>query len=400
MRIWIQNVRTVDHKTDTMQDVLFENGRIAALFLGDEPQADVVIDGRGLVLMPSFVDLHAHFRDPGYTQKETLETGAKAALRGGFTAVCTMANTNPICDTIERWEEIQRRSEALDLIDQYQILAVTVGFDGKTLTDLKDVPDGLRFLSDDGKGILSNQTMLEACYGAVQAKLGIMIHAEDPDLSPVDYRVAEEIITIRDLYLAGYTGAKLHMSHVSTKGCIEAIRIAKEQGVQVTCEVSPHHISLYDLDYRVNPPIRRKGDVEAIIYGIQDGTVDAIATDHAPHTPEDKAAGAPGMVGLETAFALCYTHLVEPGYIDLKKLSQLLSRNPGRILGMDHGEIEVGKRADLVLVDLAKTMEVVPEDFASKCRNTPFEGMKLSGEIVSTFRNGIIKYSRRDGFDH
>ena len=293
-------------------------------------------------------------------------------------------------DDPDLYHDLMQRSRELGLIELHSVYAMTKSFDGKTLSHLDHLPKGVRFLSDDGKGILSNKIMFEAMNRAKELGIGIMVHAEDPELSPIDYRIAEDLITLRDVYLSGKTGARLHMSHVSTEDSIDAVRRGKIYGAPVTCEVTPHHLALWDSDYRVNPPIRTKRDVKALIRGLQDGTVDAIATDHAPHSAEDKEKGAPGMVGLETAFAVCYTSLVRKRYLNLSKLSKLMSYNPAHILGLDHGELKEGKEASLVMVDIREPFIVNPEEFQSKSKNTPFAGVELFGRIEWTMRAGKI----------
>lgn len=391
-KILIKNIQVTDHRGSYISDVLIEGNLIAKIDKNIDEENAQIINGENKVLMPSFVDLHAHFRDPGYTYKEDIESGSKAALKGGYTVVYTMGNTNPICDNMEVYKSIIQKSKDLDLIDLYQIISVTKSLEGKELTDFSTFDENIKFVSDDGKGILSNHMMYQACLEAKKNNIGIMVHAEDPEISPYDYRVAEDIITKRDIYLSEITGCKIHFSHVSTKGSIEAIREAKNKGLNVTCETTPHHIYLSNNDYRVNPPIRTKEDNLAIIEGIKDGTVDAISTDHAPHSKEDKEKRAPGMIGLETSFSVSFTSLVETGEITIEKLSEIMSYNPAKILGLDHGEIEINKKANLVILDLNEEYEFTEEDIISKSKNTPFIGEKLKGKVLITIRNGKILY--------
>jgi len=274
--------------------------------------------------MPAFIDLHVHFRDPGYTHKEDLMTGGLAGLKGGYTFVNLMGNTKPICSNMEVVDYVLNKAKELDLLDVHQCVSITTDFDGETLDHLDAIDNRVKIITDDGKGIKSNIVMYNAMNKAKDKGLIVMVHAEDGDLTPIDYRISENIITLRDIYLAGVTDSWLHLTHVSTKEAIDAIRTAKECGQKLlTCDVTPHHITLWDNSYRVNPPIREEEDAKALIQGIIDGTVDVIATDHAPHTKEDKENGSPGLVGLETAFSVSYTTLVKSGHIDLKKLSQL-----------------------------------------------------------------------------
>lgn len=391
MNLLIKNARLVDEENDFFADIYIEKGKIRDIGKDLSYEAEE-IDGQGLVVMPSFIDLHFHLRDPGFTDKEDIASGGKAALKGGYTLINAMGNTNPIASNMEVVEYVLDKSKEAALIDVHQTVSITENFDGKTLSHLDKLDDRVKFISDDGKGVKSSLTMYKAMLKAKELDLTVMVHAEDEDLTPIDYRISENIETIRDLYLSKETGAHLHLSHVSTKEAIAAIRIAKEEGVNVTSEVTPHHISLWGNDYRVNPPIREKEDVEELIKGIIDGTVDAIATDHAPHTKEDKEKGSPGLSGVETSFSICYTSLVKSGKIDLKKLSQIMSANPARIFGVKKGRIEKGYDGDLVLVDLDKDIVVDGEKFVSKGKNTPFNGMKFHGEVVMTIRAGEVKY--------
>jgi dihydroorotase len=345
--------------------------------------------------MPAFIDLHVHFREPGYTHKEDLETGGQAALKGGFTFVNLMGNTNPICSSVETVDYVLNRAKQLNLVDIHQCVSITKDFDGKSLDHLDKLDNRVKIITDDGMGINSNIVMYHAMVKAKELNLTIMTHAEDKDLTPVDYRVSENIITIRDIYLSKTTGTKLHLAHVSTKEAIEEIRKAKSEGVNVTCEVTPHHISLWDNDYKVNPPIRSKEDVDEIISGIIDGTVDTIATDHAPHTQEDKEKGSPGLSGLETSFSLTYTTLVKTNKISLNKLSKIMSANGARIMDINKGKIKVGYDADLVLLDLNKRLIIDSNTFVSKGKNTPFNGMEVFGEVVMTLKDGLVKYKRK-----
>lgn len=393
MKFLIKNAKLTDHRGSKLADLLIEDGIIKKISDHISVDGDVkVIDGTGKVLMPSFVDLHVHFRDPGYTYKEDIESGSKAALKGGYTRCYAMANTKPVCDNMEVYNYIIDKSKDLDLIDLYQNIAVTKNLEGKELTDFGSFGPDVKFISDDGKGILSNHVMNQACLEAKKHNIGIMVHGEDPEISPYDYRLAEDIITLRDSYLSKITGAKIHFSHVSTRGSVDIIRDYKVQGANISCETTPHHIYLAGGNFRVNPPIREEADNKALIDGLKDGTIDCISTDHAPHSAEDKAKGAPGMVGLETAFATSYTALVEPGHLSLEKLSEVMAYNPAKILGLDHGEIKEGARADLVLVDCDQEYIVNEADIVSKSKNSPFIGRKLKGKVLMTFRKGKLMY--------
>ena len=288
------------------------------------------------------------------------------------------------------YNDIMKRAKELDLVDINQIVAVTENFDGKNLVDYSKF-ENTKFLSDDGKGVLSETTMYRAILEAKKYDKIIMIHAES-ELSPIDYRIAEDLMTLRDVYLAKRLDGRIHLCHVSTIDSLEAVRRGKKEGVKVTCEVTPHHIALWDNSYRVNPPIREKSDVEALIDGIVDGTVDAIATDHAPHTAEDKANGSPGLVGLETAFAICNTKLVKERNIDIRTLSKVMSYGGANLMGIKKGLLKEGYFADLVIVDTDKKIVVDSSKFASKAKNTPFDKMELYGEVLMTIKAGEIKY--------
>ncbi|NLJ78147.1 MAG: dihydroorotase [Tissierellia bacterium] len=391
MEVLIRNIRMVDETKDMQGDIYIKDGRIEDY--GENLHYNCkTIEGNNLVALPSFIDMHVHFREPGHTYKEDIYTGSKAALRGGYTLVNLMGNTDPICSNMDIVNYVLDRSAELDLIDIHQTVSITENFDGKTLKHLDGLDDRVKFISDDGKGVQSNYIMYKAMIKADELDLIIIAHEEDAEIVEEDARLSENIMTFRDIYLSKLTEARLHLAHVSTKEAIEGIRRAKRDGVNVTCEVTPHHISLHDSDYRVNPPIRSMDDVGALIHGIVDGTVDIIATDHAPHSEEDKADGAPGISGIETAFPICYTTLVRFGQIPLTRLSQLMSGTPGRLMGVNKGRIERGYDGDIVLVDLNKEIEVNGDEFVSKGKNTPFNGKRFYGEVIATIRKGDIKY--------
>ncbi|HSH36245.1 dihydroorotase [Schnuerera sp.] len=392
MDILIKNCRIVDETKDMEGDIYIKDGEIAEY--GRNLDYDCKsIDGTNLLAMPSFLDMHVHFRDPGYTYKEDLYTGGKAALKGGYTFVNLMANTNPICSSMNIVEYVLNKSKELDLIDIHQTLSITKNFDGITIDHLDQVDNRVKFISDDGKGIQSNLTMFKAMLKAKEKNVTIIAHEEDEEIVPINTRLSENIMTFRDIYLARLTEAKLHLAHVSTKESIEEIRKAKKDGLKITCEVTPHHIALYNKNYRVNPPIREKIDVEAIIQGVKDGTVDVIATDHAPHSKEDKEKGAPGISGVETSFSIAYTSLVKSNNISINRLSQLMSGTPGKLMGVNKGKIKTGYDGDIVLINLNEKVIIDKDKFISKGKNTPFDGMEFYGKVVATIRKGEIKYN-------
>lgn len=394
MNLLIKNAHVVDAFQEFEGDIYIENGIITEIAENIDKDNVEVLDCNGKIVMPSFIDTHTHFRDPGLTHKEDIETGSRAALRGGYTGVCTMANTKPIVSDKETLQYIRNKSKKLNLIDVHQCVSVTKDFDGVTLSHLEVFKDDkeLKAISDDGKGVSNSNIMLQAMEIAKENNWIIMSHAESPEFSKVDMRIAENMMTLRDLELAKLSGAHLHMCHVSTKECVKAIIEAKLAGANVTMEITPHHIGLTrDInDYRVNPPIREKEDVEAIINAVKLGMVDTIGTDHAPHTAEDKKNGSPGMVGLETAFSICYTKLVKENGISLNTLSRLMSYNGAKLLGMNKGKVSVGTEGDLVVLDLDKEITVDSSRFASKGKNTPFEGMKYFGEVLTTIKGGKV----------
>ena len=400
----IKNVNMVDAFQNFRGDVYIENGVISEIGrsitkknLNKEKLE--VIDGNNLTLMPSFIDTHAHFREPGFTHKEDIESGSKAAVKGGYTAVCLMANTNPICSDKETLTLIRNRAKEVNLVDIHQCVSITENFGGSSIEHLENFKDDkdLRAISDDGVGVMDSSIMMKAMEKARENNWIVMSHAEDETFSKIDMRMAEDLMTIRDLYLAKVTKAHLHMAHVSTIESVKAIERAKSEGVNVTCEVTPHHISLNSFisNYRVNPPIREKEDVDYIIKAIKNNVIDCIGTDHAPHTEEDKKNGAPGMVGLESAFSICYTTLVRENNISLNKLSSLMSKRPAEILNMNKGLISIGKDGDLVLVNLDKKITIDSNDFVSKGKNTPFNGREYFGEVVMTIKGGEVVYKSR-----
>ena len=392
----IKNANIVDSSQNFKGDVYIKYGIISKVGLDLDEDCET-LDAKGLTLIPSFVDMHVHFREPGYEYKEDIKSGSRSALRGGFSAVNLMGNTNPICSTRETLEYVLEKNRQANLIDIHQTVSMTRDFDGEDITHLDDMPECVKFISDDGKGVKNNKIMLDIMYKAKERDWTIISHAEDEDLTPCCTRLSENIITSRDIELAKYTGAKLHMAHVSTIEAIDYIIDAKKKNAKVTCEVAPHHIALTDTtDYRVNPPLRKQEDVDSIIEAIKNNYVDVIATDHAPHTVEDKEKGAPGLVGLETAFSVSYTSLVERGHIDLNRLTELMSKNPSELMGLNSGEIKIGQLGNLVLVDLNKKETINPEQFASKGKNTPFANMTFTGTIEKTIIKGEVRYSKEE----
>ena len=378
-------------------EVWVKDGVIRAVGYGlPAPEGEPVLDARGLTLLPAFIDTHCHWRTPGFTYKEDIATGSAAAAAGGYTFVNLMPNTKPVCSSAETARSVMDKAKEIGLCDVNQCVSITKDFDGRTLDHLLELPDDLRYISEDGNGVMNNAVMARAFAIATDRGLVVMSHAEDREISPWDYRLAENIETVRNCHLAEYYGTRLHMCHVSTKEAIRAIRQSQFSGGRVTCEVTPHHLWFDDtrLQYKVNPPIRTAEDVDALVEGIKNGTVSCIGTDHAPHTAEDKAAGAAGMVGLETAFGVCYTKLCRMEGLPLELLSFLMSSGPAQVLGLEDrkGLLAPGYDADLVLVDIDHLYTVDAAKLHSKSKNCPYDGEHLYGRVVTTLKAGRITY--------
>lgn len=390
----IQNATTA---SGAVIDLLLRGGKIFAMGEDLMPLAEedeLVVDADGCTVLPAFVDLHCHWRTPGFEYKEDLATGSAAAAAGGYTYVNLMPNTKPVCSNAAQAWDVQQAVEKIGLCGANQTVSITEGFDGATLDHLKGLPETVKFITEDGKGVQNNATMAKAFALCTKKGITLMSHAEDMEISPWDYRLAEDIETVRNLYLSEYYQTRLHMCHVSTRGSIEAIQAAKWRGVPVTCEVTPHHLWFTNdvCDYRVNPPIRTADDVQALVEAIRAGVVDAIATDHAPHSEEDKLKGMAGMVGSETAFGVCYTKLCRQEGLPLETLVQLMSTTPAAILGLNKGVLQPGYDADVVLVQLDEPYTVNKEKLHSKSRNCPYDGTELYGEVLLTVKGGEITY--------
>jgi len=469
----ILNARLVDRDVDQGGALVARDGKITAVFTG--PDADSLArafapdlptrDAEGAALMPAFVDLHAHFRDPGLTYKEDVVTASRAAAAGGYGTVVLMANTNPVVSDAVAARAVNARVAEVGYIDAFQAVSLTRDFGGVDTAALDALdPSVVPVATEDGKEIASAAVMLEAMERCARTGVVVSCHCEDPTLAsraklsrdaalsvlkesgfftkigePKNnaqasaqstalaiarrhladagrvLRLAEDVMTERNLALARAAGCRVHIAHVSTVGALDAVRRAKAlassasagyagaagdaagnaRGYAVTCEATPHHLALTDeLLEIVNPPLRAEADREALIQALIDGTVDAIATDHAPHTAADKAVGSPGFSGIQAAFALCNKALVATGRISLSRLSALLSANPARVLGLNRGLLRVGFDADLVLVDPAARWTVDPEDAAwySRGKNTPLAGRSLVGRVLATWKSGRATY--------
>lgn len=395
MNLLIKNVNLIDESNNFFGDIYIEKGLIKEL--GTELNKECeTLDGKGLVLMPAFIDTHAHFRDPGFEYKEDIESGSKAAVRGGYTTVTLMPNTKPVCSSKEILDYVINKGKEVGLVDLYQTVSITKNLSGEEINHLKEFEGNpnVKAITDDGKGVSDSKIMMEAMKIAKENNWIVMSHAESPEFSRVDMRLAENMMTWRDITLAKFVDCRLHMSHVSTKEAMKYIIEGKNDGVKVTCEITPHHLALNNKisNYRVNPPIREEEDVNFLIKAIKMNYVDCIGTDHAPHSKEDKEKGAPGMIGIEQAFSICYTKLVKENHISLNKLSQLMSGNAAKLLNINKGKLQPGFLGDLVLIDLNKKRIFKEEDIVSRSKNTPFNGMEFYGDVVVTIKSGKIVY--------
>lgn len=428
MKLLIKNGRIIDPatKTDKVGNLAIEDGVIKAMdfsesdfFQGEEHKT---IDGNGCYVMPGFIDLHVHLREPGFEYKETIETGCKAAINGGFTTIFAMPNLKPVADTPEiiRYVEEKGKEQGIHV---HQVGAITKGQAGVELADLEGMFDaGCIAISEDGKSVMNSGLYREAMKIAAKRNVPIFAHCEDINLvhggvMNLDEKskelglkgisnAVEDIIVARDILLAKETGAQLHLCHCSTKDSVEMTKQAKAEGINVSAEVCPHHFSMStedikadDGNYKMNPPLRSKEDVEALKKGLQEGIMEAISTDHAPHSAEEKQGSmtkAPfGIVGLETAVALTITNLVKPGYLTPMQMAERMSYAPARIAHLNAGSLEIGKPADVVIIDPEKKYVIDEKDFCSKGRNTPFIGMEVYGEVVATICSGkILKNTR------
>lgn len=425
MTILIQNGHVIDPLTekDGCYDVLIEEDRIKQVAETIEETADRVIDAKGCYVMPGFIDLHVHFRDPGLEYKETLETGGNAAVRGGVTTVCAMPNTKPVTDDKEKVAKVHERAKKESLTHVIQIGAVTKGQAGQELADIAGMAEaGCHAISEDGKSVMNASLYRKGMRLAKENGISVFAHCED--ITMVEGGVmnadenakrlglkgitnsVEDVIVARDILLAKETGVRLHLCHCSTADSVEMVRLAKEEGLPVTGEVCPHHFILSaddiredDGNYKMNPPLRSRADVEALRQGLKDGIMDVISTDHAPHAAEEKnksmAQAAFGIVGLETSAALTYTSLVKTGLLSVMDMAKKMSYNPAKILGLtEKGSVSEGKIADITIFDPKKTYKIDKNTFASKGKNTPFDGYEVTGEVAYTLVDGKVVYER------
>ncbi len=422
MTILIKNGYVLDPATNTegVMDVLIDEGVITQVCEAVNAKADKVIDGTGLYVMPGFIDLHVHLREPGFEYKETIQSGSKAAAQGGFTTICPMPNTNPSIDSKYMVEYLLLKAKEEAIVNIVPIGAVTKGQLGLELADIQGMADkGAAGISEDGKSVMNTKLYKQGMIEARKNNMVVFAHCEDKDLvqdgvlnegskalelgMPGISNSVEDVIVARDILLAKDTGVRLHLCHCSTKDSVGMVNLAKSQGLPVTAEVCPHHFTLSDEDiigddsnYKMNPPLRSKEDIQVLKEGLKNNIMDVIATDHAPHSEEEKQKSirnAPfGIVGLETAFALTMTELVHTGYLTPMQMVEKLSKNPAAILGIHKGSLKPGLIADIVLADPNEEYVIDVQEFASKGKNTPFAGRKVKGRIKYTLVNGKVVY--------
>lgn len=425
MTILIKNGRLINpsENLDKVMDIFVEDGIIKEKAESIEKQADTVIDAAGCYVMPGLIDLHVHFRDPGLTYKEDIETGSRAAAKGGFTTVCCMPNTKPVVDNVDTVKYIIEKGEKTGLTNVLPVGAVTKNMAGVEITDVEELKKaGICAISEDGKSVMNSGVYRKAMKNAAKANVPVLAHCEDINLveggvinlgdksSELGVKgisnAVEDVIAMRDIMLAKETGATLHLCHCSTKDSVEMVKRAKEEGIKVTAEVCPHHFSMCsdditsnDGNFKMNPPLRAREDMEALIKGLQDDIMDVISTDHAPHSAEEKAKDlehAPfGIVGLETSVALTVTNLVKKGYLTPMQMAAKMSYNPAKVLGIPKGTLDEGKIADITIINPDKEYTIDVNTFESKGKNTPFDGYKVSGEVEYTILNGKVVYSNK-----
>ncbi len=423
MNTLLKNGTVIDYasKTEKKLDILIENNKISKIAENIDIQVDKIIDCTGLYIMPGMIDMHCHLREPGGEHKETIETGSKSAVAGGFTTICPMPNTNPTPDSAIVLEKIISEAKRVNLCNVIPFSSVTKGEKGQELVDFKaQLEAGAIAFSDDGMPVENARMIREAMIEANKLGSFISEHCEEKSVSagainagPVAEKLgvggvlpeAEEIMAARDIVIAETNNLHTHICHISTKTSVDMIRSAKQRGVNVTCETCPHYYSFTvdevpesGVNAKMNPPLREEKDRQAIIQGIKDGTIDAIITDHAPHAEEEKAKGlatAPnGIIGFETALSATITNLVDKGLITYLDMVRVMSYNPSKLLGLDKGEIKEGKVADLTIFDPNKEYVYKKEDIVSKSKNTPWINKKLKGKVEYTIVSGKVVFER------
>jgi len=418
MKLLIRNGHIIDAKTglDKVLDILIEDGTVVQMENGIDPAGCETIEAKGMYVVPGLVDAHCHLRDPGFEYKEDIESGTRSAAMGGFTSIACMPNTNPVLDNEAMIMYVLNRAKSDGIVNVYPIGALSKGLKGEELSEIGELKfSGAVALSDDGRPVNNSSLMKKAMQYASMFDITIISHCEDLDL--VDEGLmnegfyssilglkgnpapAEEVMIARDLILAEYTKATIHIAHVTTELGVDLIRNAKRRGVNVTAETCPHYFSLTDqacegfnTNAKVNPPLRTQKDVDAIIEGLKDGTIDIISTDHAPHHKDEKNVefklAANGMVGFETAFPLAITYLVKPGHLSIEELVKKMCLNPSKMLGLNKGTIELGICADILIFDINEQYTVDITRLESKSKNSPFNGFKLYGQPQYTIVGG------------
>ena len=421
MTILLKNGKLIDYKTQTEDflDILIVDGIIKEISKNIEKTADTIIDCSNLFIIPGMIDMHCHLREPGFEYKETIETGMKSAIKGGFTAICPMPNTKPTCDSAFILQKVIDEAKKVGVCNVYPYASVTIGEKGEEITDFETLKKtGAIAFSDDGMPVVRAKIMRDAIIKANSLGTFVASHCEEKELGQGAINVgetaeklgvkgvypeAETLMAAREVELAEINNVHAHVCHISAKETARLIRDAKKRGVKVTCETCPHYYSFTEEEVlisgtnaKMNPPLRKKEDVEEIIKALQDGTIDAIITDHAPHSKEEKEKSledAPnGIIGFETALAATITNLVDKGYISYLDMVKLTSYNPAKILGIDRGVIEEGKIADITVFDPNKEYIYEEKDIVSKSKNTPFIGKKLKGQVIYTIVNGQLVY--------
>lgn len=415
----IKDIKIVNPDSITIADILIENEKIQKIGTGLMGNDAEVINGKGLTAIPGMIDMHCHLREPGQEYKEDILSGSKAAVKGGFTTIVCMPNTDPVIDNASLIAYIKRRASEVNLCNIHPAGAITKGLNGEALTEIEEMQRaGAILFTDDGKPVSDGKIMRNAINYAKTFDALLMLHCEDLSITGKGVmnegyfssmlglrgipRAAEEAMIARDIALAESLNARIHITHVSTRGSLDLIRQAKKRNVKVTCDTMPHYFSAddswvadYDANTKVKPPLRTKDDVTAVIDAIKDGTIDAIATDHAPHHSDEKNVeydlAAFGISGFETALALMVTHLL-PNGISLQKISALTSANSSRILGILGGSVNAGDIADITIFNENETYEIKAADFVSKGKNSPFIGKTVKGRVKLTIVNGVIKY--------
>lgn len=425
MNLLVKNGKMIDRHNDLIEtDLWIEGSNIKAIGVDlatNLTTFDKIIDVKGGLITPGLVDVHVHFREPGFTHKETIETGSQAAARGGYTTVCAMPNLNPVPDTVARFEEVEAIIQKDAVVKVLQYAPITEELKSETLVDMAGMKAAGAFaFTNDGVGVQTAGTMYLAMTEAAKVGLPIVAHTEDESLLfggcmhrgkvseklglPGIMSATESSQIARDLILAEETGVHYHVCHLSTKESVRIIREAKQAGVHVTCEVCPHHLIMSEEDithdhgnFKMNPPLRSTADREALINGLLDGTIDCIATDHAPHSHQEKnqsMVDSPfGIVGSETAFALMYTEFVEKGIFTLEQVIEWITIKPAEIFNLQTGKIRVGGLADIAVFNLTESYQIDSQDFQSKSSNTPFIGKAVKGQTILTLVNGQIAWS-------